>query len=420
MQLFTGWQYLLIDLANQFGKDKELFEARIQWAEEHLHELESLADQADKKPLYLKAVQAIRKAQQGIPTGHMVGFDASCSGIQVMSALTGCIAGATATGLVDPNRRADAYTDVTKIINEIVGGMGISIPRAKAKDALMTAFYGSTARPIQIFGEGSPELAAFYEAAHKLAPGPWELLQDLLASWQDMALTHEWQLPDGYEAKVKVMVPVETRIEVDELDHTTFTYQYQVNHGLPVGHFKAKSNAANVVHSVDAYVLRSIHRRCNYDKELAEWVQIMIEAELEARVQIPGHMTEGKVPATKAIAYYANLFERHQVADAVIMEHLSCNQVRNLSTEHLEKLGSIVESMLQHEPFEVVTIHDEFKCHANNMNYLRAHYINIFCDIAEGTILDSVFTDLFGKPVKYQKLSDNLSEHIAQSNYALT
>lgn len=63
---------------------------------------------------------------------------------------------------------------------------------------------------------------------------------------------------------------------------------------------------------------------------------------------------------------------------------------------------------------------DEFKCHANNMNYLRSHYINIFCDIAEGTILDSVFTDLFGKSVKYQKLSEDLSDHIALSNYALT
>ncbi len=420
MQLFTGWQYLLIDLANHFGLDKELFEDRIKWAEEHLHELESLADQADKKPLYLKAAQAIRKAQAGIPTGHMVGFDASCSGIQVMSALTGCIAGATATGLVDPDKRADAYTEATKIINEIVGGAGINIPRAKAKDALMTSFYGSTARPVQIFGQDSPELAAFYEAANKLAPGAWELLQDLLGSWQDMALTHEWQLPDGYEAKVKVMVPVETRIEVDELDHSTFTYQYQVNQGLPTGHFKAKSNVANVVHSVDAYVLRSIHRRCNYDKDIAQNAFDWISAELLNRAKDPNWQRGSHAGMTKAVHRYEALYQRHQVADVVILPYLTADQVRNLDTDHLEKLGSIVESMLCHEPFEVATIHDEFKCHANNMNYLRSHYINVFCDIAEGTILDAVFTDLYGKPVKYQKLSDNLSEHIVNSNYALT
>lgn len=419
MMTFTGFQYLLIDAANQFGLDKLLFEERIQWGMDNLANLEALADQgeAKTKPLYVKAVQAIRKAQAGIPTGHLVGFDASCSGIQVMSALTGCYAGAHATGLVDPNVRADAYTAVTNAMNEVLGGVGVNVPRAKAKEATMTSFYGSKAKPIEIFGEGTPELAAFYAAATVVAPGAWGLLQDLLASWQPYALKHEWQLPDGYEAKVKVMNKIETRIEVDELDHATFTYQYYVNEGSD----KGLSNAANVVHSVDAYVLRSIHRRCNYDKDVAELAKELIDQEMYLRSTVaayPQNMT--KQAPSKAMAYYINLFNRHQVADVVILPYLDQVEVMHMSTEHLEKLGSIVESMLCHEPFEVVTIHDEFKCHANNMNFLRSHYINIFCDIAEGTILDSVFTDLFGKPVKYQKLSDNLSEHIANSNYALT
>lgn len=414
MQLFTGFQYLLIDAANQFGLDKLLFEERIQWGMDNLADLEALTDQAEAKtkPLYVKAVQAIRKAQAGIPTGHLVGFDASCSGIQVMSALTGCYAGAHATGLVDPNVRADAYTAVTSAMNEVLGGVGIKISRAKAKEATMTSFYGSKAKPIEIFGEGTPELAAFYAAATVVAPGAWGLLQDLLASWQPYALKHEWQLPDGYEAKVKVMNKIETRIEVDELDHATFTYQYYVNEGSD----KGLSNAANVVHSVDAYVLRSIHRRCNYDTDVATEAYALIQDELSQRHPgwVPGPITN------KAVAYYSDLFNRHKVADVVILPHVNADTVLTMSTEHLEKLGSIVESMLCHEPFEVVTIHDEFKCHANNMNYLRSHYINIFCDIAEGTILDSVFTDLFGKTVKYQKLSEDLSEHIANSNYALT
>ena len=103
----------------------------------------------------------------------------------------------------------------------------------------------------------------------------------------------------------------------------------------------------------------------------------------------------------------------------VILPYLSVEQVRHLDTEHLEKLGNIVESMLGYEPFEVITVHDEFKCHPNNMNFLRAQYINIMCDLAEGTVLDAVMTDLFGKPVKYNRRSTNLSELIAESNYAL-
>ena len=183
MQFFTGFEYLLIDLANAFGHDKLLFPERIQWARDNMDNLEALADQAETKPLYVKALLAIRKAQAGQPTGHMVGVDGCCSGIQVMSVLTGCVEGAKSTGLIIPNHRADAYTATTTIMNEILGvGAGVTVSRKDAKQSLMTSFYGSKKTPKDVFGEDTPELAAFYEAARKVAPGAWELLQDLLAS----------------------------------------------------------------------------------------------------------------------------------------------------------------------------------------------------------------------------------------------
>jgi len=144
MKRFTGWEWLLIDAANQFGHDKLRFEERIQWTTEHLQELEQLTDQAETKPLYIKACMAIRKAQQGLPTGHMVGLDACCSGIQVMSALTSCVAGATATGLIDPNVRADAYSTMTDTMQQLLGN-SVNITRKQAKDATMTLKIGVTA-----------------------------------------------------------------------------------------------------------------------------------------------------------------------------------------------------------------------------------------------------------------------------------
>ena len=137
MQKFSGYEYLLIDAANQFGLDKLLFEERINWAMHNLSTLEAFAAQADNKPLYMKAVQAIRKAQAGQPMGHVIGLDAVCSGIQVMSALTGCVAGATATGLVDPDRRADAYSEVTDVMATLLGG-SVAVSRDDAKKATMT------------------------------------------------------------------------------------------------------------------------------------------------------------------------------------------------------------------------------------------------------------------------------------------
>ena len=63
---------------------------------------------------------------------------------------------------------------------------------------------------------------------------------------------------------------------------------------------------------------------------------------------------------------------------------------------------------------------DEFKCHPNNLNHLRQHYINIFAEMADADILSMIFSDIFGRKIKYNKFSEELSELIRNSNYALT
>jgi len=411
MVTYTGWQYLLIDLANHFGHDKLLFEERIQWSTDNLPNLEALADQAETKPLYIKAVLAIRKAQAGQPTGHLVGLDASCSGIQVMSALTGCVAGAESTGLINPNVRADAYGKTTKVMGEILGS-DVDVSRDDAKDALMTSFYGSKKMPKEIFGEDTPELNAFYQAALVVAPGAWELLQDLLASWQPYALAHSWKLPDGFDARVKVMQKKEARIEVDELDHATFTYEFYENQGSKNG----LSNVANLTHSMDAWILRSMHRRCNYDREVAERADKAIEIELLARTlgskQLP--LIDGN-----KLAYYVEQYRRSTLADAVILPFITEVSVRFLSDDHLLALSKIVTGMLAYQPFELVTVHDEFKAHANNMNHVRWQYREILAEIAESSVLDDLLSQINGVPGTFNKLSFNLPEQIRESAYAL-
>jgi hypothetical protein len=411
MKFFTGWQYLLIDAASQFGLDKLRFEERLEWAQAHLNDLEALADKAEEPALYRKAVMAIRKAQRGLPTGHMVGLDASCSGIQVMSTITGCVRGAQATGLIDPDRRADAYSEVTQSMSQILG-QGVNVSRSDAKKALMTSFYGSKRQPKDIFGEGTVELKAFYQAATEIAPGAWDLLQVLLASWQPWALSHQWQLPDGYEAKVKVMKKVSARIEVEELAGASFTYEFYENEGEK----KGLSNVANVTHSLDAYVLRSMHRRCNYDRPLVERCADLIQAELIAR-----HLGEERNPCRPEgkAGYYWEQYHRSGMVDTVILPHFTAENLEQLTTEHLHALFRLCQGMLQYQPFPLVTVHDEFKCHPNKANWMRWQYREILADLAESNVLDDILTQIYGCPVQYDKLSFNLGDQIKQSNYAI-
>ena len=350
MKKFTGFEYLLIDAASQFGLDKLTFEKRIEWAKANMDKLETLQSDADTKtaPLYAKAVLAIRKAQQRIPTGHMVGVDASASGIQLMSVLTGCQAGAENTGLIDPNKRSDIYTQTTEVMNTILGGIGLNVDRKDAKRALMTSFYGSKKIPKVIFGEDTQELQAFYAAMIKVAPGAWDLLQTLLKAWNRYAPVHEWKLPDGYDARVKVMVKKSVRIEVQELGGTSFTYDYYENECTK----KGISLAANVIHSCDAYVLREMHRRCNYDLDVVQNAGYYITEALKDYQPKP--VKEGD-----KLGYYVDQYNRSTLASAVILPHINSENVSCLSQKHLHALDKICKDILSHKSFPLVTVHDE-------------------------------------------------------------
>ena len=236
MKEYLPIDYLCIDIANHFGLDKLLFEDRIQWVKDNYAQLEQLADKADVKPLYLKAVHELRNVVAGKPTGHIVQLDAACSGIQLLSAMAGCVRGADATGLVS-HKRADAYTDVTREMNKILQLRSMSTivaPRADVKRAMMTSVYGSTAVPKEVFGEGDL-LDVFYSAVAVVAPAAFELMTALLHTWQPYALQHSWVMPDNHHVMIKVLEQKETRIEVDELNHSTFTTYVTINQGTEKG-----------------------------------------------------------------------------------------------------------------------------------------------------------------------------------------
>lgn len=106
-------------------------------------------------------------------------------------------------------------------------------------------------------------LNLFQEEAFKAVlleafPGA-ENTKDLLTDqWDTKALYHMWELPDNHISKVLVTRPNEYKIEVDELDHASFTYRMKVN----TPHWINTSLCPNVIHSVDAYIVREMVRRC--------------------------------------------------------------------------------------------------------------------------------------------------------------
>lgn len=410
MQRFTAFEYMLIDAANHFGLDKLKWDERIDWAKRNLYNLEAFQSQADDPAQFCKAVLAIRKVQAGLPTGHLISLDAICSGIQVMSALTRCVKGCQATGLIDTGERPDCYTKTTQRMNELLKQAGIAevtVSRADAKDAMMTAGYGSHATPKRIFGDLTPY---FWQACKDVAPNAFILMDALLKTWKTEALYHSWELPDGFQVYCPVENEGTLRVRVDEMKEASVYFKYTEN---AVKEF-SKENAANFIHSIDAFILRNMIRRCSYNKEMLEAVDRLLTIRLLSDKQ------ECEPKQNEQLQRLVRLGEEAKWIDPVVFNHITEEaDAWLLTVEQTQAYLELCQRLLSQPRFDILTVHDAYKCHPKYGNQVRKHYIEIMAEISDSNILEVCFSKLSKQHVP-MKFGASISHLIREANYPLS
>ena len=137
MQKFSGTDYLKIDIASNYGLDKEPWEKRLAWFSLHEHCLMEMLATSDKPALYYAGVQAWFATQRGEPTGYPISLDATASGMQLLACLTGDRSAAQLCNVVSTGSREDAYTAVYAYMLYKAGGTS-KISREDCKRAVMT------------------------------------------------------------------------------------------------------------------------------------------------------------------------------------------------------------------------------------------------------------------------------------------
>ena len=255
MKIMTGLEYLKVAIANAYGLDKELWATRINWTDTHEGTLETYMDKADNPFQYIKAVKALRNTQLGKPTGYIMGLDACASGYQIMGCMTGCKATLQRTNVINTGNREDLYDFIN---NKMIIVTKIHYARNDVKKTIMTTAYGSKKQPEQLYGKGTTELEQYWDTMYNELPGSMQLMELIQQLWNPNAIRYTWELPDGHIVIMDVEGTIDKKIEVDELDHATFTHRSTVIMPKP----KGLSLAANVMHSIDAYIVREMVRRC--------------------------------------------------------------------------------------------------------------------------------------------------------------
>ncbi len=255
MDVFTGHEYIMIAAANSFGKDKLNWKDRLDWFTNNEADLykDSTVQQAKEPYQFMKALYALRDAREGRSTGYLVGLDATCSGPQLMAAMSGCHTSAEKVNMTGLNSRSDMYTEMGQ-------ALGLDIDRDDLKEAIMTFFYASEKVPERVFGDSIGE---FYKLMERELPGAYDVMTTLISCQDHINDSYRYQAPCGsnilIRQKVKVVDKLEIKSEVETLDNWYITQQRK-----EFGRKKMdKSIPANVTHTADAWLVRQTVKACH-------------------------------------------------------------------------------------------------------------------------------------------------------------
>lgn len=397
-QTFTGKEYLMIDIASNFGLDKDDWSDRIAWFKRNEHQLDALVMKAEEPALFFAGVQAWRDVQANKPIGYMISLDATASGLQILAALACDRKAAEICNVVSTGHRMDAYTVVYNEMCERLGDVA-KIDRKETKMALMTHLYTSVAIPKEVFGEGNL-LSTFYSTVADLIPGADELNKAFLNLWNPKALSHDWVLPDNFHVKVKVMdVITERAIFMNR----TIDVIRRENRCMEEG----RSIGANLVHSIDGFIVREMTRRCNYDKNQVEKVR-------EALATGLGTRTDRE--QDKLLLVLWSHFKATGILSARVLDLIDNNNVGLINrSDVLDLIDSLPK-----KSFQILSIHDCFRCLPHYGNDLRKQYVNLLVLLAKGDLLSELVSQLIGRPIKAQKMDPDLWMDIQNTNYALS
>lgn len=318
--------------------------------------MESLKD--DDMYLRFNALNALDAAATGIP----ISADASASGTQLMSVLKGCEKSAESVGLTALN---DFYTLCdSKCDLEFPEGTDT---RKVFKECSMQHFYGGTKTPKAKLGEDN--LPKFYETLTELAPGCQILLQELQSIYHASPV-FTWTLPDGFEVQQAVVQTRRVELNLPHNPNVTFGYAYKSLVKRDTG----LEMAANVVHSVDGYVARELVYRAKQGNEVN--AELIEKLERAYKRCAPDSKT-----GTQCFSFYRLL-------------ETPSNRWAFLGKTFLGKALQYCNNYTHLPSFDVITIHDDFKCHPNYLHHVKTLYVEILADIADSTLIKDIVEEI--------------------------
>ncbi len=394
MQTLTGIEYLKAEIACKHDKAYE----KTTWDERlaHFNEMDLTSPKTFKNasnPIGLRsAVQAYLDTAEGKPSGYMVSLDACSSGLQILSLLVSC---PTSFSLCGGNHDdcVDSYTTIYDSMN-----LHGALTRKQVKQAIMTSLYGSTAMPEITFGNN---VDMFYETMEQMAPGAWDLNLGLQELWDEISgPNYDWVMPDNFHACIETQ-------DKELIEFTFLGEKFAVNQKINARPDFHKGLGPNLIHSIDGMVVREMFRRCMFNPEkVTKLIDLIMKNDIKPVKETPN---------SKMVEILWDHFIVTGFLSARILDYLDEDSLGLVSTLEIAKLIQT----LPEKPFELVSVHDCFRCHPNYGNDLRRQYNTILADLNDSELLADMAKQVAHNKIKTRKVGKIDRQVILDSNYAL-
>lgn len=431
MKTLTAFEYSLKTLSNHAfkGSDKETLEVQVALGKKllpmlpQLSTMEGVKEFSTNHVLEASNIRGIMSLSKDILNNEFgwVPLDTASSQSLITSAITRDSRCLNEIFHLNTNMPSDIYTTIGEEIRATFN-LG-DIPRKVIKKALMAWGYGGSAGLCSLTQTKPEQLNEVMEdIADELGfQGIYNMRQACLDAWDEDALEHSWELPDGYEIHQVITQDTFAR------DLLTGQYIYPAKRveitlngkqrGIDCRWSKVgkrnkresgtRSIGANLIHSLDAFLMREIVRRCKQDFNIKpEQFKEVIESGFSINVS-----------DAKAADIY-NMFKETNVVSLNILNHLHVGDT--LPSDYYEAICRIID-MLPSEGFDIRPIHDEFACLPRHANSMRRQFNHLIAELYQSTMLQyfcKQFELLDIKPM--EDVNPEMVERILEADYLLS
>ena len=221
-------------------------------------ELHALLPSADKPKMAFRAITWFEEYMDNpsSPIDALGEVDASASGLQILSVASKDVNGMKVTNVIK-NDDADQYNDPYKVIYDETMKKVKSVKSIKRKDlkmSIMITFYGGALLPKKIFGE---DYGVFMSTLGTMFPRvikAFKYIENLTANSEGHFM---YWMPDGHLVKIPATGVEDLRVSMAWLNSSTRMRLAKLLPGESV-----VGLIANITHSIDAYVMRTVLLRC--------------------------------------------------------------------------------------------------------------------------------------------------------------